>query len=73
MGEVIPFKRRRDVITMTIPYGFSVKVLPADDAWLVVSRDHSWLHSTRNAAIRDAADIAAGFGVSVVIYGGARA
>ena len=73
MGEVIPFKRRANIIAMTPLAGFSVKVWPSDGAWLVVSREHSWLHSTRNAALRDAADIAAGFGVSVVIYGGACA
>ena len=73
MGEVIPFKRRANVLAMTAPAGFSVKVWPSDGAWLVVSRDHSWLHPTRSAALRDASDIAAGFGVSVVIYGGARA
>jgi hypothetical protein len=73
MGEVIPFKRCTQGVSLTVPAGFSVNVWPTDGAWLVVSRNHSWLHPTRKAAIRDASDIAAGFGVSVVIYGGARA
>jgi hypothetical protein len=35
------------------------------DGWIVLARACGWLHGERNAAIRDAHEIAAGFGVTV--------
>ena len=35
-------------------------------AWIVVCRDHGWLHSDQREAIADAETIADGFGVEVV-------
>ena len=46
---------------------FVVRVEPEQDAWLVVCRDHGWLHSDRVSAIADAQTIAQGFGASVTV------
>jgi hypothetical protein len=36
------------------------------EGWLVIARDHGWVHGDRRAAILDAHAVANGFGVAVV-------
>jgi hypothetical protein len=46
---------------------FSVRVEREEDqAWLVIARDHGWLHGSRHEALADAELIARGHGVAVV-------
>jgi hypothetical protein len=44
---------------------FSVRIMREDMAWLVVCRSHGWLHGSQHEALRDAWEIARGFGVGV--------
>ena len=44
---------------------FAVSVIEDDDGWLVLCRQHGWLHADRRKAIEDAREIARGFGVVV--------
>jgi hypothetical protein len=44
---------------------FAVRIEREPPAWLVICRDHGWLHGSREAALADAKRIAAGFGVAV--------
>jgi hypothetical protein len=46
---------------------FNVRVEREDAAWLVICRDHGWLHGSRDTALVDAEQIARGFGVAVVV------
>jgi hypothetical protein len=46
---------------------FAVHVEREGAAWLVVCRDHGWLHGDRREALEDAQDIADGFGVAVKV------
>lgn len=46
---------------------FAVYVKRIETCWLVLCRDHGWLHADRRDAITDANSIAAGFGVSVAV------
>ena len=55
-ARIIEFPPRRS---------FAVRIMREDKAWLVICRDHGWLHSSRDAALADAAEIAAGFGFSI--------
>ena len=56
-NNVLPFPRRGP---------WEIKILPErDGAWLVVARDHGWLHGSRDAALVDAELIAAGHGVAI--------
>jgi hypothetical protein len=46
---------------------FCVRVEPeAAGGWLVIAPSHGWLHSDHETALRDAHEIANGFGVAVV-------
>jgi hypothetical protein len=45
---------------------FAIRIEREDSAWLVVARDHGWLHGSRHEALADAERIARGFGVAVV-------
>jgi hypothetical protein len=45
---------------------FAVTICREDEAWLVVARDHGWLHGSHREAVADAEQIARGFGVVVV-------
>ena len=51
------------------PIGPFKVVISRDDkqTWLVTCRDHSWTHSNFLAAVADATEIAAGFGVVTVL------
>ena len=53
-ARIIPFPQRGP---------FSVHIMRDGEAWLVVCRDHGWLHSN----INDAIDIAVGFAVQVKV------
>ena len=55
-GRVIPFPARGP---------FDVTVEREDSAWLVIVRDHGWLHGDRQSAIKDAKRLAEGFGVAI--------
>jgi hypothetical protein len=46
---------------------FAVYVKHIESCWLVLCRDHGWLHGDRLSAIADANSIAAGFGVTVAV------
>jgi hypothetical protein len=47
---------------------FTVRVEREEDtAWLVICRDHGWLHGSHHEALADAEWIARGFGVAVEV------
>lgn len=58
MAQIIPFPAVGP---------FAVTVMRDGAAWLVVCRDHGWLHGDRGQAIREAEAIAVGFGVIVKV------
>jgi hypothetical protein len=43
----------------------AVFLLETEDGWLVLAREHGWLHGDHAAALRDASEVAAGYGVRV--------
>jgi hypothetical protein len=45
---------------------FAVRISREDSAWIVVARDHGWLHGSRHEAQADAERIAGSYGVAVV-------
>jgi hypothetical protein len=47
------------------PFDIRVEREIDGDAWLVIARSHGWLHGDFVAALRDARDVAAGWGVVV--------
>ena len=57
-AQIIPFPQRGP---------FVVRVEREDAAWIVVCRDHGWLHGDKRAAIADAIEIASGFGVALQV------
>ena len=46
---------------------FAVRIEREDSAWLVICRDHGWLHGSRLEALAVASTIARGFGVTVEV------
>jgi hypothetical protein len=48
---------------------FAVRIEREDAAWLVVARQHGWLHGSHHEALADAEWIARGFGVGVGLKG----
>lgn len=74
MGDVILFSRfrSRGPAHPRSQIGFAVRVIRDGKEWLVVARQHSWVHADRNDALRDASEIAAGFDASLVIDAGRR-
>jgi hypothetical protein len=56
---------------MIIPFPsrgpFPVVVCREGPAWLVICREHGWLHASSTSAKLDAGEIAAGFGVQVEV------
>jgi len=65
MRPIILFPRRGPFSVHVVPEeGVSVEAVGV--CWLVVARGHGWVYSSRAAALRDAHDLAAGFGVIVV-------
>lgn len=57
-NNVIPFPPRGP---------FAVRIERAGPAWLVICRDHGWLHAGYREAIEEAKAIARGFGVVVKV------
>jgi len=57
-NNIIPFPQRGP---------FAVRVEREAEAWLVLCRDHGWLHSSYRQAIAEAYVIARGFGVVVTV------
>ena len=57
-AKIIPFPR---------PWPFVVEVRDVGSAYLVVAKDHGWLHGYRRDAIKDAEYVASTFGVGVRI------
>jgi hypothetical protein len=55
-ARIIEFPPRRS---------FSVRIMREAEAWLVLCLEHGWLHGSRDAALVDAAEIAAGFNLTV--------
>jgi hypothetical protein len=53
-AQILPFPPRGP---------FVVRVEREGAAWLVICRDHGWLHGDRHAANAEAVEIARGFGV----------
>jgi hypothetical protein len=47
---------------------FNVAIYHQDDAYLVVCRQHGWLHTCSAAARAEAQDLASAFGVAVVEF-----
>jgi hypothetical protein len=63
-----PYQRAPPRIIPFPPRGpFAVRVEREQAAWLVVCRDHGWLHTSYRAAIAEAHAIARGFGVAVKV------
>ena len=48
---------------------FAVRIEREGAAWLVICRDHGWLHGAHHEALTDAHTIAEGFGVAVELMG----
>ena len=46
---------------------FAVRIVRNAETWLVLCRDHGWLHADYRTAIADAKEIARGFGVAVQV------
>jgi hypothetical protein len=46
---------------------FAVRIEREQTAWLVICRDHGWLHGDRQAAVEEALELARGYLVSVVV------
>lgn len=57
-NNIVPFPQRAP---------FAVRVEREQAAWLVVCRDHGWLHASYRAALAEATAIARGFGVVVQV------
>jgi hypothetical protein len=45
---------------------FAVRIEREDSAWIVVARDHGWLHGSRHEALADAERIAGGSAIAVI-------
>jgi hypothetical protein len=63
-----PGKPESAVILPFPPRGpFAVRVEREQDSegWLVIARNHGWVHGDRRAALDDAKKIAAGYGTTV--------
>jgi hypothetical protein len=46
---------------------FQIRVMREAEAWLVVCRDHVWLHGDRAAALQEARQLAEGWRVTVEV------
>jgi hypothetical protein len=55
-NNVIPFPPRGP---------FAVRIIRKAEAWLVLCRDHGWLHGDYQQAKAEAHELARGFGVAV--------
>jgi hypothetical protein len=55
-ARIISFPPRRSV---------SVRIMREAEAWLVICREHGWLHGSRDAALADANEIAEEFGFAI--------
>lgn len=73
MAEVVRLHHLPSRHEMANDNPFLVTVMPVQDGWLTVCRKHGWLHSTRQEALADASEVAAGFGVGLLILLGRRA
>lgn len=63
--RLVDRRRRNNVIQFPQRGPFAVRVERDGVAWIVVCRDHGWLHGDERNAIRDAESIAHTFGVGV--------
>jgi hypothetical protein len=45
---------------------FAIRVERADDAWLVICREHGWLYGSRSEATADAIWLAANHGAPIL-------
>jgi hypothetical protein len=52
------------------PFNIRVEREIGGDAWLVIARSYGWLHSDFVAALRDAREVAAGWGTVVISSAG---
>ena len=59
MGSILPFPPRG-------PFAVRVERELDGEGWFVLARDHGWLHGSFGAALFDAREIAAGFGVAAL-------
>ena len=75
MGEIIQFKASPHARQpKRQPSPFLAQIMRDTDGWLVLNgRGHGWLHATRTAAIREASELANGFGVGILFNLGRRA
>ena len=53
--------------------GSPVRVIYDSEVWLVVARKHGWAHASRKDALRNASEIASGFGAPIIIETGRHA
>ena len=72
MGDIVHLRRRSAELGHHVRPSFMVAIIPEPDGYLVVSRQHSWFHSRRSEALKDAHEIAAGFGAGLLIHLGGR-
>jgi hypothetical protein len=67
-ARIISFPQRAPAIESRRWRPFDVKVLREDlGGWLVVCRDHGWLHGSRREALADARAIADAWSVGIVV------
>lgn len=46
---------------------FAIAVMREGNAWLVVARDHGWLHGDRHTAMREARELADAWRVGIKV------
>lgn len=73
MAEVLSFSGSSAPVRPPSFQPFLVTVMPVEDGWLTVCRQHGWLHATCQEALADASVVAAGFGVGLLVHLGRRA
>lgn len=55
------------------PFDIRVERETDGEGWLVIARSHGWLWGDFHTAVRDASEVAAGYGVAVVSSAGRSA
>ena len=66
LANNIPF-RNSNIIQFPARGPFAVRVMREGKAWLVVCRQHSWLHGCQREAMLEARSLAWQFGVAVEV------
>jgi len=66
-ADIIQFPPRAPSLKRRSCETFTVEIMREFPAWLVVCGDFGWLHGSRREALADAREIAAGWGVGIVV------